>query len=73
MICPRCHVSGLVLSRIRGDYPDVVVEKLEYFTHVGQAKRDGVRGIPTLVANDGRRLGGVFLTPAAIRRFLAAL
>ena len=72
MICPRCHVSGLILSRIRAEFPDVTVEKLEYFTHLGEAKRDGVRGIPTLVAGE-RRLGGVFLTPGSIRRFLEAL
>jgi hypothetical protein len=72
MICPRCHLSGLFLSRIGSDFPEVSVEKVEYFTHLDQAKRDGVRAIPTLVAGE-RRLGGIFLTPKSIRRFLEAM
>jgi predicted DsbA family dithiol-disulfide isomerase len=72
MICPRCHLSGLILSQIREDFPDVAVEKVEYFTNLGRARRDGVRGIPTLVAGE-RRLAGIFLTPKSIRRFLEGL
>lgn len=72
MICPRCHLSGLFLSRLREEFPDVTVERVEYFTNLGRAKRDGVRAIPTLVAGE-RRLGGFFLTPRSIRRFLEAL
>lgn len=72
MICPRCHLSGVFLSRIRHEFPDVTVEKLEYFTHLAEARRDGVRAIPTLIAGE-RRLGGVFLTPSSIRRFMEAL
>ena len=72
MICPRCHLSGLFLSQLRDEFPDVEIQKLEYFTNLGQARRDGVRAIPTLVAGE-RRLSGVFLTPKSIRRFLEAL
>ena len=72
MICPRCHLSGLFLSQIEHEFPDVAVEKVEYFMNLGQARRDRVRGIPTLVAGE-RRLGGIFLTPQSIRRFLEAL
>ena len=72
MICPRCHLSGLFLSQLQDEFPEVAVERVEYFTHLGQAREDGVRGIPTLVAGD-RRLAGVFLTPKSIRRFLETL
>jgi hypothetical protein len=72
MICPRCQLSSLFLSHIREDFPDVTVERVEYFTNLGQAKRDGVRAIPALVAGE-RRLGGILLTPGSIRRFLEAL
>jgi glutaredoxin len=72
MICPRCHLSAVFLSRIRDEFPEVVIEKVEYLTNLGRARRDGVRGIPTLVSGE-RRLGGVFLTPRSIRRFLEAL
>jgi hypothetical protein len=72
MICPRCHLSALFLRRITDEFPDVAVERLEYFANLGQARQDGVRGFPTLVAGE-RRLAGVFLTPKSIRRFLEAL
>ena len=72
VICPRCHLSGVFLSRVGLDFPDVAIEKVEYLANLGRARGDGVRGIPTLVAGD-RRLSGVFLTPKAIRRFLEAL
>jgi hypothetical protein len=72
MICPRCHLSGLLLSRLRDEFPDVRVERLEYFTNLGRARRDGVRGIPTLVSGE-RRLAGIFLTPKSIRRFLETI
>jgi len=72
MVCPRCHLSGLWLSGLLEEFPDVQLEKVEYLTHLGQARREGVRGIPTLVAGE-HRLTGVILTRAAIRRFLESL
>jgi hypothetical protein len=72
MICPRCHLSGLFLTRLRDEFPDVEVERVEYFTNLRRARSDGVLAIPTLVAGE-RKLAGIFLTPNSIRRFLETL
>jgi predicted DsbA family dithiol-disulfide isomerase len=72
MVCPRCHVSAMFLSRALKDHPDIEVTKVEFLTNGDRAKQDGVKSIPTLVAGD-RKLSGVFLTPGGIRRFLATV
>lgn len=72
MVCPRCHVSGLLLERALRRHPDVQVTKVEFLTHRAEARRDGVKSIPTLVA-DGRKLTGVLLTPGRIEQFLESL
>ncbi|MCF3651520.1 hypothetical protein [Synoicihabitans lomoniglobus] len=71
-ICPRCRLSGLWLARMLPDFPDVEIEKTEFLTHRLQAKADGVRGIPTLVADD-QRLSGILLTRKRLRGFLESL
>lgn len=72
VICPRCQLAGLWLTGLLEEFPDVKLERIEYLTHLGQARRDGVRGIPTLVSG-GHRLTGVILTRTRMRRFLASL
>ena len=72
VICPRCQAAGLFLSRLLRDFPDVELEKVEYLTHLGVARRAGVRTIPTLVSGE-RRLAGVVLGPRRMRRFLESL
>jgi hypothetical protein len=71
-LCPRCHLSNLMLTRVLERYPDVEVTKVELLSHRAQARRDGESSIPTLVS-EGRKLGGVILTPGRIERFLQSL
>ena len=72
LICPRCHMAGLSLSQILGDFPDIEVEKVEYLTNLGRSRKAGVNLIPTLVAGD-KKLSSYYLTKKRIRRFLESL
>ena len=72
MICPRCHMAGLSLSKLLADFPDVEIEKIEYLANMGQAHKAGVNLIPTLISGD-QKLGGYYLTKKSIRRFLESL
>jgi len=65
-------MSGLALRRVLKNRPDVEVTKVELLKNMGEARRAGVKSIPTLVA-DGRRLTGILLTPGRIDRFFASL
>jgi glutaredoxin len=71
-ICPRCHMAGRSLDALLPQFPEVVVERVEYLTNLGQARRAGIRTIPALTAGQ-QRLSGFYLTKAGIRRFLEAL
>lgn len=73
IVCPRCHASSLLLARVLGGRTDVQVQRIELFANMAQARADGVRSVPTLVADDGRTLSGVILTPARIRQFFGSL
>ena len=72
MVCPRCHLTSLFLSGLRTEFPDIEIQKVEYLTNRGRAKKAGVRGIPTLVAGD-RTLHSFLLTKGGIRRFFESL
>ena len=72
LVCPRCHVSGLLLKRALRKHPDIEVTKVELLTNGDRARQDGVKSIPTLVAN-GRKLASVILTPRGIEQFLESL
>lgn len=72
VICPRCKMAGRSLARLLPDFPGVRLEKVEYLTHLGSARAQQVRTIPTLVSGD-RRLAGFYLTQNRIRDFLERL
>jgi predicted DsbA family dithiol-disulfide isomerase len=72
VICPRCQLAGLFLSRLLPEFPDIQLEKIEYLTNLGAAKRAGVQAIPTLVSGD-RKLTGQLLGKRRIRQFLESL
>lgn len=72
VICPRCHVSNVLLNRALSKRSDVELTKLEFLTNRDSARKAGIRSIPALAA-EGRVLSGVLLTPAAIDRFLNSL
>ena len=71
-LCPRCHMAGRSLAGLLHEFPHVSVEKIEYLTHLGRSRRDGVRTIPTLISGE-RRLSGFYLTKQRIRQFLESL
>ncbi|MEZ5319855.1 MAG: hypothetical protein R2752_20805 [Vicinamibacterales bacterium] len=70
VVCPRCHYSGHALRTVLRTRDDVEVTSLEILTHRAEARRDGVRTVPALVAR-GRSLAGFVLTAGRIERFLA--
>jgi len=72
VICPRCHVSNVLLRRALRRHPDVEVTKVEFLTNRDRAREAGVESFPALVA-EGRTLTGFLLTPAGIERFLDSL
>jgi hypothetical protein len=72
VICPRCHFTGLMLRNALRKHPDVELTKVEFLTNTRQARDDGIRSIPSLVAQ-GRSLSGFVLTQGRIERFLASL
>ena len=72
VICPRCQMAGLSLSSLLPAFPNVEINKVEYLTNLGRAKKEGVRSIPTLVA-DGQTLVGMYLTKKRIKSFLKSL
>ena len=65
-------MTGLSLSRVLRDFPDVTLDKVEYLANLGRSRRDGVRGIPTLVAGE-QKLSGFLLTAGRMRKFLEAI
>ena len=71
-VCPRCRLTGLILRSVLRRHPEIELTRVEFLTNRSQARRDGVRAIPALVA-DGRRLSGFLLTRGRIERFLASL
>jgi glutaredoxin len=68
----RCHLASRALARALKDYPDIAVEKIEYFTNMSAAKAAGVRSFPTLVSG-GQQLSGILLTEKNIREFLKGI
>lgn len=72
VVCPRCRVSGFLLERALRKHPQIRVKKVEFLTHRADARGDGVKSIPALVA-DGRTLAGFLLTPGRIEGFLESL
>lgn len=72
VICPRCRVAGLSLSRLLRDFPDVAVEKVEYLANRSRSREAGVNSIPTLVSGD-KKLSGFLLTRSRISDFLESL
>jgi len=72
VICPRCHFTGLMLRNALRKHPDIEVTKVELLTNRDQARNDGVKSIPALVAQ-GRSLTGIILTQGRIERFLESL
>lgn len=72
VVCPRCHISNVLLRRALRKHPDVEVTKIEILKNRERARRDGVKSFPALAA-EGRVLAGVVLTPGGIERFLSSL
>ena len=65
-------MTGLSLSRVLRDFPDVEVKKVEFLKNIGRSRKEGVRMIPTLVSGDNK-LSGMDLGKKRIRHFLESL
>ena len=65
-------MAGLSLARLRDEFPDVEIEKVELLTNRARARKDNVRQVPTLISGE-RRLGGFYLSKRKIRQFLESL
>ncbi|MEZ6096296.1 MAG: thioredoxin family protein [Pirellulaceae bacterium] len=72
VLCPRCHVSRMMLNRVLKDFPDFELEAIEFLTHRGEAKQHGVTMVPALIC-EGQSLHGIVFTPKKIRKFLSQL
>jgi hypothetical protein len=72
VICPRCHFTGHMLRNALRKHPDIEVTKVEFLKNARRARNDGVRSIPSLVAQ-GRSLTGFVLTQGRIERFFESL
>ncbi len=57
------------LTKLKKEYPQLTVEKVDILTQPGRALKDGVKMIPTLKAGD-KILSGIFLTSSRIRDFI---
>ncbi len=65
-------LTGRVLKKLNGEYPDLTVEKIEVTKQPLQTLRAGVKMIPTLAAG-GEKISGIILTSANIRQFVDKL
>jgi len=72
VICPRCQLSKLALASVLKEFPQVKLRKVEFLTHMAEAKEAGASSIPALVSGN-KVLLGVVLTPGKLRRFFAGL
>lgn len=72
MICPRCRIAGISLSRLLPEFPNISLEKVEYFTNLGRLRAAGIGTIPSLVSGS-KKLSGFYLTKKRIRGFLEAV
>jgi predicted DsbA family dithiol-disulfide isomerase len=70
VLCPRCLYVSRVLQKIAAEQPGIAIEAIEVATNLERARAAGIRTVPTLKIG-GDRLSGLFLTPTAIRRFVA--
>ena len=64
-------MTGLSLSRLLRDFPNIRIDKVEYLTHMKRARREGIHSIPALVSGD-RKLNGFYLSRKRLRQFLEA-
>ncbi len=60
---------GRVLKKLQEEFPDLVVEKVEATTNPLASLRQGVKMIPTLIAED-KKLTGIILSEKKVRDFI---
>ncbi len=61
IICPRCIPTNRLITRLKQAYPEIEVEEIEVLRHPGRARRDGIRGIPTIIVGPHRIHGPMAL------------
>lgn len=72
IVCPRCRLAALWLSRLRPEFPEIAIEKVEYLAALGRSRRAGIKRIPALVAGE-HVLSGFYLSQSRIRDFLESV
>jgi len=60
-----------VLTRLKGKYPDLEVEKIDILTNFRRTINEGIRMIPALKSRD-RILSGIILNEKEIEEFLSS-
>ena len=56
-------------TKLKQEFPELQIEKVDILTNPGRAIKEGVRMIPTLKAGD-QTLTGIFLSPVQVRKFV---
>ena len=62
---------GRELTKLKREFPELQIEKVDILTNPGRTLKDGVRMIPTLKAGD-RTLTGIYLSSAQVKEFVTA-
>ena len=62
---------GRELTKLKQEFPELQIEKVDILTNPGRTLKDGVRMIPTLKAGD-RTLTGIYLSSAQVKEFVTA-
>lgn len=57
IICPRCIPTSRFLKYIRKKYPNVEIEEIEVLKNMREARKEGIRSIPTIIIGKKRYIG----------------
>ncbi len=68
IICPKCIPTNRLIKRLKQTHPEIEVEEIEILRHMGRAKAEGVRHVPTIIAGQRR-----FYAAPTMEELLAAL
>ncbi|MCK5227435.1 MAG: hypothetical protein KAJ60_08590 [Desulfobulbaceae bacterium] len=71
ILCPRCMVVALELEKLQNQNEDLEIENIDVMIEPVRVWKAGVRLIPALHIND-KKLSGIYLSPARVRRFISS-
>jgi thioredoxin-like negative regulator of GroEL len=67
--CQPCKQLGPMLDHLLAEYPHLSVEEVDISKMAHTANQYAVKGVPTLILENGQRLNGM-PTPQKLREFL---